>query len=128
MTVPFPFFKGNLFVLAVIGTHFCNSFRSLLSHGGSSFWIIKFHIYLIQSTFDLISRGLTAPIDPLIILSDTFLLSNNITLAPAQNFTSAGNLSVRDRLMLSGTAMEHVFVSISSFTILSFKKQFQNLV
>ena len=110
----FVLFKGNFFVLAVTGTHSFNSFRSLLSFiEFSAFGSSNFTYIVLQSEFDLISRCLTVPIDPLINLSNTFILSVNITLSPPHNFNSAGTLPVWDRLMLSGIAMEHVFVSVS---------------
>ena len=109
----FSLFKGNFFVLAVIGTHTFNSFQKLLL--SQSFQLLNHQISNIfyYREFGLIFRSLIVPIDPLINLSNIFIFPFNITLAPTHNFNSPGKFPVWDRLMLSGIAMEHVFVSVS---------------
>ena len=109
MTVPFPFFKET-----GTGTYFFNSPRSLLSFkelpalGSSNF------TYLVpQSDFDLLSKCVIVPIESLINLSETLILSVNITLAPTHNFNFADRLAVWERPILSVIYMEHVFVSVS---------------
>ena len=83
-------------------------------HGIASFSVIKFHIYIVlQKSFDLLFKYLTVPIEPLINLSETLILSLNITLVPTQNFNFAGRLAVWEGPILSGIDMEHVFVSMS---------------
>ena len=95
MMVRFLFFKGNLFALAVIGTHSFSSPQSILSFmelpdlGSSNFTYI-----VLKSGFDLLSKCLTVPIEPLINLSETQILSANITLAPTHDFNFAGRLAV----------------------------------
>ena len=123
MTVILPFFKGNFFALAIIGTHSFNSFCLLSFIEFPAFGSSNFTYIVLQSEFDLISRCLTVPTDPLIYLSNIFILSVNITLVPTHNFNSAGKLLVWDRLMLSGIAMEHVFISVSF--LLSWDLRFQ---
>ena len=54
--------------------------------------VIKFHI--LQSGFDLLFKCLTLPIEPLINLSETLILSINITFTPTHNFNFEGRLAV----------------------------------
>ena len=92
-------------------TFFQLTTKPSIFHGIASFTVIKFHI--LQSGFDLLSKCFTVPIGLLINLSETLILSINITLAPIHNFNFAGMLAVWERLMLSGIDMEHVFVYMS---------------
>ena len=54
----------------------------------------NFTYIVLQSGFDLLSQCLTVPIEPLINLSETLILSVKITLAPTHNFSFAGRLAV----------------------------------
>ena len=72
----------------------------------------NFTYIVLQSGLDLLSKCLTVPTEPLINLSETLILSVNITLAPTHDFNFAGRSAVRERTMLSDIDMEHVIVSI----------------
>ena len=61
----------------------------LAALGSSNFIYIE-----LQSGFDILSKCLTVPIELLINLSETLILSVNITLAPTHNFNFAGRLAV----------------------------------
>ena len=93
ITILFPFFKGNLFVIAVIVTHFFNSpsgllyFKELPTLGPSHFIYI-----VIQNDFDLLSKCVTVPVEPLINLSQTLILSFYIILAPTFSFSFASRV------------------------------------
>ena len=103
-----------MFVLAVIGTKSFNSPQSLLSFKGlPALGSSNFRYIVLQSGFDHLSKCLTVPIEPLVNLSETIILSVNITLAPTHNFNFAGKLTVQERPILSGIDMEHVLFSIS---------------
>ena len=104
ITVLLPFFKWNVIVLAVIGTNSFNSlwsifsFQELPTFGSSNFTNI-----VLQN--DLIFKYITVPIDTLINLSETFMLSVNINLAPTNN------LNFASRPILWAIDTEQVFVS-----------------
>ena len=54
----------------------------------------NFKYIVLQSGFDFLCKCLTVPIEPLINLSETLILSVKITLAPTHNFSFAGRLAV----------------------------------
>ena len=65
-------FKGNLFVVALIGKHSFTSlsFKELVALGSSNFTHTE-----LQSGFDLMAMYLAVPIEPLINPSETLTLS-----------------------------------------------------
>ena len=109
ITVLIHLFKRNVFILAGIGTHSFNWLWSLLSvkelpaFGWSNFTYIA-----LQSGFDFISKYLTVPTESLIYLSETLILSVNITLASTYNFYFAGRFAVWVSTMLSGLDVKHM--------------------
>ena len=54
----------------------------------------NFKYIALQSGFDILSKCLTVPTEPLINLSETLTLSVKITLAPTHNLNFAGRLAV----------------------------------
>ena len=89
------FFNENHFVIAVIGTHSFNSLQNFQSFGElPAFGLADFTYIVLQNGSDLISKCLTVPIEPLINLSETLMLSVNITFATTHNFNVAGRLVV----------------------------------
>ena len=106
ITVLLPFFNWNVIVLAVIGTNSFNSpwsilsFQELLTFGSSNITNI-----VLQN--DIIFKYITVPIEPSINLSETFMLSVNINLAPTNN------LNFASRPMLWAIDTEQVFASTS---------------
>ena len=74
MIVLFPFFKANLFALAVIGTYSFNSPQSLLFFMElPDLGSLNFTYIVLQSGFDFLSKCLTVPVELLINLSETLI-------------------------------------------------------
>ena len=90
--------------------------------GIASFRVIKFHKYCTPKWLWSLYKCLTAPIEPLITLSETLILSVNITLATTHNFNFAGTLSFWERSISSGIDMKHVFVSVSLLISMALKR------
>ena len=113
-----PFFKGKLFFqVAIVGTHSFNSSQSLLSFKKfPAFGSSKFTYIVLQKGFDLISRHLTVPIEQLLNLSETLILSVNITFSPIHNFNFAVGSPVWERPILwyryETTICRYIFTTI----------------